>query len=629
MKEGVLLALMMKKVEEKMADAPDSSPLRGPRGFRGPEGSPGRDFNFEEHETTIKQWAKDFALKFEHLTEEQISKLRGPQGRDGQDGRDGKDFSTEEHQQLFQDLAEEFALKFEDLTEQQISKLRGPEGRSGRDGKDFDFDKHREGIFDLVALAVDNVKDKLKLHFSDLTDEDREAIRGTKGRDGRPGKDFVFEDHLEFFKNLKPKFSDFTPEEVSQLKLRFDNLTDIEKESLKLRFADLTEEDRRILRGARGPRGQRGSQGEQGLRGTQGIQGIRGLPGPRGLSGARGVEGIEGRVGQDGSPGKDAPYITDIKVDQFRDNTFEIVFIFSDGSELTTPKIKLPPPNVYIAGGGGISTSSGSGGSSDLKQETMKVENFTLTPTNISNGYVDLASTPLVNSVIVLVKGLGNALEGSSYDYTVIGTRVTFHNELVTGGGALATGDVVQIRYATEGSTKRVWQTETFVLDSGDISNGYLDLAAVALEESTTLSGKGYGNFIEGSTFDYTVNLTGGSGGKTRVSLLNDLISGGGALVVGDVVQIHYIKVQEGSWNLETFVLTADNISNGFIDLSYESLPESLFFYGKGYPKFMEGADYDYVVSLDDANGFRRITFQNDLLALILGDVLQARYQLS
>ena len=247
-------------------------------------------------------------------------------------------------------------MKFEDLTADQISNLRGPQGKSGRDGKDFNISEHKEDIFNLISLAVDDVKETLKLCFDDLSAEDIEKLRGPRGRDGREGKGFNFEEHRAFFEGLKPKFSDFTAEEVEQLKLHFDELTETEKDSLKLRFSDLTDEDRLSLRGERGPRGQRGSQGndgEKGLKGDRGERGIRGQVGPAGISGRT----VVGPKGEDGRDGEDAPYITDIKVDQTRDEV-EFIFEFSNGNEIRTDAVKLPRPNTYTVVGG----SSGGGG---------------------------------------------------------------------------------------------------------------------------------------------------------------------------------------------------------------------------------------------------------------------------
>ncbi len=328
----VLLALLIKRVEDKLAEIPSPENLVG---MRGPPGRAGRDFIFAEHEETIKKWVSDSALKFEDLTEEQIRFLKGKDGRDGTDGRDGndgKDFIPEEHREMFENLARQCALKFEELTAEQIEALRGPKGRDG--------------------------------------------------------KSFVFEDHKEYFDSLKPKFSDFTKEDIEALKLRFQDLTDEDKESLKLKFEHLSEEEKNNLRGPRGQRGRQGIPGEsivgdRGLKGDKGEKGdsIRGLPGPRGLS------GINGKDGRDGEDGLDAPYVTDIRVDQTRDE-FELVFEFSDGSQISAGPVKLPKGGIYIAGDGlgSSESSSGGGGTSLVEEGSWLVPNIVSSSIGISSG---------------------------------------------------------------------------------------------------------------------------------------------------------------------------------------------------------------------------------------------------
>jgi hypothetical protein len=366
LKNEIFIALLVKKVEERLASLPTTAPHRGPRGQRGAAGRDGKDFDIQEHADTIRAWAKEFALKFEDLSADEIEKLRGPKGRDG---RDGKDFSFEENQSEISNLLREFVssqqevlkLKFSDLSTEEISQLRGPRGRDGRDGEDFSFEKNREKIENICREVVGNLSDSLKLKFSDLSAEDIEQIRGPRGRDGRDGRDgnngrdFVFEEHRSFFESLKPKFSDFTPEEVEKLRLHFSDLSEQEKDSLKLRFSDLTDEDRLSLRGSRGPRGQRGVQGDKGEDGKQGKQG------PRGLPGISGRDGRAGKDGRDGVDGKDAPYITDIRVEELRTGVVEFIFEFSDGTAITTNAVKLPRPNVYNSVGGAATAGGGSG----------------------------------------------------------------------------------------------------------------------------------------------------------------------------------------------------------------------------------------------------------------------------
>lgn len=318
MESEVLIALLLKYVEDRLESIPQASV--GPRGHRGPSGSPGndgKDFVFSEHEGAIRAWAKEYALKF-------------------------SDLSTEEKDSL--------------------------KGRDGKDGANFVFEAHREEIEKSISDFIGGLD--LKLKFSDLTEEEISDLRGPRGRDGKDGKGFVFEEHLEYFNSLKLKFSDLTAEERDALVLKFSQLTDEERASLKLRFEDLTDDDRALIRGPRGVRGQKGSPGKAGKDGEDG-QSIRGLPGPCGVAGR---SGLNGRDGIDGSAGQDAPYIVAIDVDQSRDK-FTLIFHFSDGTSLETQTISLPSGATYIIGGGG---GGGSGGGQAIEADTGPKGSFQL-----------------------------------------------------------------------------------------------------------------------------------------------------------------------------------------------------------------------------------------------------------
>jgi len=87
-------------------------------------------------------------------------------------------------------------------------------------------------------------------------------------------------------------------------------------------------------------------------------------------------------------------------------------------------------------------------------------------------------------------------------------------------------------------STSSVPQKEDLTLVAQDITNQYVDLAAVSAADSIMLSVSGIMQ-VEGS--DYTVSLTGGAGGNTRITFAGDLATGGAAaLEAGDVLNIAY-----------------------------------------------------------------------------------------
>lgn len=80
---------------------------------------------------------------------------------------------------------------------------------------------------------------------------------------------------------------------------------------------------------------------------------------------------------------------------------------------------------------------------------------------------------------------------------------------------------------------------EAFTLVSQDITNQYIDLANVAAAGSIQFLP--VGGPQQKITTDYTVNYTGGSGGKSRIGFAGGLASGGtSALVAGDVIVVQY-----------------------------------------------------------------------------------------
>jgi hypothetical protein len=85
---------------------------------------------------------------------------------------------------------------------------------------------------------------------------------------------------------------------------------------------------------------------------------------------------------------------------------------------------------------------------------------------------------------------------------------------------------------------------QQFTLSSTDITNQYVDLSFVAFGSSA--SNNSLGVYVVGGpeqqkTVDYTVSLTGGAGGVTRVSFAGGLATGGNsALVAGDILVVDY-----------------------------------------------------------------------------------------
>jgi hypothetical protein len=77
---------------------------------------------------------------------------------------------------------------------------------------------------------------------------------------------------------------------------------------------------------------------------------------------------------------------------------------------------------------------------------TIAREIITLLAGDITNGYIDLAATPLASSVLFEVAGAPSQVEG--VDWSLSTNRITFLGDLASGGSAaLEAGDVLQVTY--------------------------------------------------------------------------------------------------------------------------------------------------------------------------------------
>ena len=352
--------------------------------FTGPKGE---DFNFENNVEEIEEIIQRNMPKKAYVSESQLSQIKGEKGDKGDKGEqgeqgekgekgdrgpkglDGQDFVFDNYKEEFENIAKSVAIKnIADLSERDIDLLRGPEGKKGDRGEGFDFDSNRREIELIIQNVVDMYKERLKLHFSDLTEEEKESLkgeRGEKGLRGPRGFDFSLD---EAFPRIQEEVACHLIENKELYKLRFSDLSASEVESLKLKFPDLSPDEVLSLKGPRGQRGPKGSQGEQGEKGDKGEQGDMGAMGPRGPIGPKGFKGDRGLAGLDGvkgEDGKDAPIVTSIDVDQYKDE-FTLIFNFNDGSKIETPRVFLPKggtvyysPSFSGGGGGGGGTGGG------------------------------------------------------------------------------------------------------------------------------------------------------------------------------------------------------------------------------------------------------------------------------
>lgn len=135
-----------------------------------------------------------------------------------------------------------------------------------------------------------------------------------------------------------------------------------------------------------------------------------------------------------------------------------------------------------------------------------------------------------------LADGVGD--NGDVYLVSAAGTQ-----NLGSGNITFAVGDWAIYNGATwqksgASSVASLNNKESIILGAGDITNQYVDLAQTILANSLDLVVSG---LIHEEGVDYTVSLTGGSGGVTRITFAGDLATGGASeLVAGDKLLLKY-----------------------------------------------------------------------------------------
>ena len=142
--------------------------------------------------------------------------------------------------------------------------------------------------------------------FENLTEEQRESLRGPQGVPGTPGADgkdgAAGPQGPEGPQGLPGKDGAIGPQGPA-------GPAGADGVDGNVSFEDLTEEQRESLRGPQGATGPQGPQGEIGPAGPKGDTGDTGPAGPKGDTGPRGpagVDGVDGEPGTDGTDGQSA-----------------------------------------------------------------------------------------------------------------------------------------------------------------------------------------------------------------------------------------------------------------------------------------------------------------------------------
>lgn len=158
-------------------------------------------------------------------------------------------------------------------------------------------------------------------------------------------------------------------------------------------------------------------------------------------------------------------------------------------------------------------------------------------------------STLEINSDTLRVKDLGITtakLAATSVTAAKLGSDVAGAG-LTGGNGSAIDADPDNATVKVNGSDKLEalkHREEEFVLDGTNITNQYVDLAKAVWGTSASINSVSLyvvGGPMQRKAVDYTVSLTGGSGGVTRITFDGDLETAGAAeLVATDVLVVSY-----------------------------------------------------------------------------------------
>lgn len=233
--------------------------------------------------------------------------------------------------------------------------------------------------------------------------------------------------------------------------------------------------------------------------------------------------------------------------------------------EASNPSLQIDGSNqlgLKIDGSGGLQ--KGASGVS-IKSDTSTANTIGVTSTSNgagvkfdSNSFADSGSETL--ALASGVAGAGLALTTGVLSVNVDGSTLEINSDTLRvkdlgitaakiSSGAATSGQVLtadgagNVSYASPASAP-VSLEQHPTLSGTDITNQYYDLAHVATGSSASVNSISldvYGGPEQLKGTDYTVSLTGGSGGVTRITFAGDLATGGAAaLIAGDILMIKY-----------------------------------------------------------------------------------------
>lgn len=157
-------------------------------------------------------------------------------------------------------------------------------------------------------------------------------------------------------------------------------------------------------------------------------------------------------------------------------------------------------------------------------------------------------TTKIKDANVTSAKIAADAVNDTHIDFGTGANQVSAVDLPLADAGAYYTTDNAEAALQQIGATLAALATtsnykENITLVAGDITNQYVDLAHVARAASIDLVP--VGGPVQQEGVDYTVSLTGGAGGKTRISFAGILATAGAAaLIATDVLVIKYESLE-------------------------------------------------------------------------------------
>lgn len=242
-------------------------------------------------------------------------------------------------------------------------------------------------------------------------------------------------------------------------------------------------------------------------------------------------------------------------------------------SLLSIPTSSSPLP--LVAGGTGVSAASANAAFNALSPLTTKGDILGFSTENArvpvgTNGQILMAdstvalgvkwATPAASGVTTI--GSFNSQTSSADGLVIVGSNLYAQAATASNPGMVSVpSSASALNLSTAALSVRVDATtvkingsnnleslkqieEQITLSGTDITNQYVDLSFAVYGTSASVNSISLsvvGGPVQQKTVDYTVSLTGGAGGVTRISFAGDLATGGNAaLIAADILMISY-----------------------------------------------------------------------------------------